>query len=82
MMESVNPRGEEAVLGALVAFDLGVLECRPVGLAVAKAGDIFFGDLLQRQVDQLGWPGMAGNCHVLLLSCRAITAPARDLTRR
>jgi hypothetical protein len=36
------------VLGALVAFDLGVLERRPVARLVAEAADVFVHDLFDR----------------------------------
>jgi hypothetical protein len=39
---------DEAMLGAAVAFNLGILESRPIGLLVAKAPDIALGDLVER----------------------------------
>src|SRR5690348_2007225 len=58
---------DEAVLGALVALDLGVLECRPVRLLLAEAADEFLHDLFDWNADKLGWPGMACNAHDSLL---------------
>src|SRR5688500_13440999 len=52
-------RADEAVLRALVAVDLCVLERRPVGLAVAKARHVARGDVLERGVGKLGRAGVA-----------------------
>ena len=40
---------DEAMLGAAVAVDLGVLEGFPITLLVAKATDVALGDLVERQ---------------------------------
>src|SRR5262245_32014107 len=58
-------RADEAVLRALVTFDLGVLEGCPIRLAVAKAPDIFLHDLLDRHTDELGGTGVSRDCHGL-----------------
>src|SRR5262249_14682444 len=58
---------DEAVLRALVAFDLGILEGGPVRLLLPEAADIFRHDLLDRDVDELGRARMAGNAHGMLL---------------
>jgi len=44
---------DETVLGALVAFDLGVLERRPIALLVAKTADVFAQDFLDRNAFEL-----------------------------
>src|SRR5215471_21120266 len=54
---------DEAVLGALVALDLGVLERRPVRLLLAEAADVALHDLLDRNADELGRTRMPGNAH-------------------
>src|SRR5207253_6562353 len=54
---------DEAVLRALVAFDLGVLERRPVGALLAEAADIPLHDLFDRHAFELGRTRMAGNAH-------------------
>jgi hypothetical protein len=51
------------MLRALVAFDLGVLERRPVGLLLAEAPDIFLHDLFDRHADELGRTRMSCNAH-------------------
>src|SRR5262245_18520755 len=58
---------DEPVLRALVAFDLGVLERRPIRLLFAKAPDVFLHDLLDRDIDQFRWARMPCNAHDLLL---------------
>src|SRR5262245_788624 len=58
---------DEAVLRALVAFDLGVLECGPVRLLVAEASDIFLHDVLERNIDQFRRAWMPCNAHGRLL---------------
>src|SRR5499427_567354 len=58
---------DEAVLRALVAFDLGVLECGPVRLLVAEASDIFLHDVFERNIDQFRRAWMPCNAHGRLL---------------
>src|SRR5262245_31158864 len=58
---------DEAVLRALVAFDLGVLECRPVGAFLAVAPDEFLHDLLDRHADEFRRTGVSRNAHGKLL---------------
>src|SRR5262249_57409125 len=60
-------RPDEAVLRALVAFDLGVLECRPVRLLLAEAPDIFLHDVLEGNIDQFRRTLMPCNAHGSLL---------------
>src|SRR3546814_10298725 len=48
----------EAVLRALVAFDLGAFESRPVRLAVSKARDVAVHNLLEHGILKLGGPAM------------------------
>jgi hypothetical protein len=45
---------DEAMLGAAVAFDLGVLEGLPIGRLVAEAPDIALGDFLERERGNFG----------------------------
>src|SRR5215471_3018339 len=54
---------DEAVLRALVALDLGILEGRPIGLAIAKSGHIAVHDLFDRNPDQFLGKGMPCNAH-------------------
>src|SRR3546814_13953166 len=54
---------DEAVLRALVAFDLGVFESRPVRLAVSKARDVAVHDLIEPGILKLGRPGMPRDTH-------------------
>src|SRR5215831_8860131 len=63
---------DEAVLGALVALDLGVLEGSPVGLLVAKATDIFCHDELDRNTFELGRTRMPCDTHGNLLRVNRI----------
>src|SRR4030081_2083989 len=58
---------DEAMLGAFEAFDLGVLEGRPVRLLLAEAADKFLHDVLDRHADELGRPRMTCNAHEDLL---------------
>src|SRR5215510_12888129 len=58
---------DEPVLRALVAFDLGVLECRPIRLLLAKAPDVLLHDVLDRNIDQFRRARMPCNAHGLLL---------------
>ncbi len=58
---------DEAVLRALVAFDLGVLECCPIRLLLAEASDIFLHDVFDRNIDQFRRAWMACNAHGRLL---------------
>src|SRR5262249_32898744 len=60
---------DEAVLGALVALDLGVLERRPVGLLLTEAPDIPIHDLLDRHPDQLGRARMTCDAHGVSPCC-------------
>src|SRR5262249_21583651 len=62
-------RADEAVLRALVALDLGVLERRPVGLLLAEAPDIPIHDLLDRHPDQLGRARMTCDAHGVSPRC-------------
>src|SRR5262245_57583961 len=78
---------DEPVLRALVAFDLGVLERRPIRLLLAKAPDVFLHDLLDRNIDQFRRARMACNAHGLLLwngDCWAkrMLAPSGSSTTR
>ena len=59
---------DEAMLGALVALDLGVGERGPIGLLVAEAADIFLHDLFDRNALELLRARMAGDAHDVLLS--------------
>src|SRR5262245_57200171 len=61
-------RADEAVLCALVALDLGVLERRPIRLLLAEASDIFLHDVLDRNIDQFRRTRMPCNAHGSLLS--------------
>src|SRR5215831_18630718 len=54
---------DEAMLRALVAFDLGVLEGGPIGLLVTKASDISRHDGLDRNALKLGRTRVAGDAH-------------------
>ena len=54
---------DEAVLRALVAFDLGVLERRPVGALLAVAPDEFLHDLLDRHADEFRRARVSGDAH-------------------
>src|SRR5262249_14428751 len=54
---------DEAMLGALVALDLGILERRPIGLLLFEAADIALHDVLDRNADEFGRARMAGNAH-------------------
>src|SRR5256885_26071 len=54
---------DETMLRALVAFDLGILECRPIRLLVAEASDIFLHDFINGNADEFRWPRMACNAH-------------------
>src|SRR5262249_57502473 len=60
-------RPDEGVLRALVALDLGVLECRPVRLLLAEACDIFLHDVLEGNPDQFRRTLMPCNAHGSLL---------------
>src|SRR5262249_59440471 len=60
-------RPDEGVLRALVALDLGVLECRPVRLLLAEAPDIFLHDVLEGNIDQFRRTLMPCNAHGSLL---------------
>src|SRR5262249_51574746 len=61
-------RADEAMLCALVALDLGVLERRLIRLLLAAASDIFLQDVLDRKIDHDGPPRMPCNAHGSLLS--------------
>src|SRR5215831_2529940 len=61
-------RADEAVLRALVALDLGVLERRPIRPLLAEASDIFLHDVLDRNIDQFRRTRMPCNAHRSLLS--------------
>src|SRR5262245_30343146 len=61
-------RADEAVLRALVALDLGVLERRPIRPLLAEASDIFLHDVLDRNIDQFRRTRMSCNAHRSLLS--------------
>src|ERR1700688_5046734 len=61
---------DETVLGALIAFDLGVLERGPVRLLVLEAADIFFHDLFERNTFEFLRARMTGDGHGLLLNVR------------
>ena len=54
---------DEAMLRALEAFDLGVLERGPVRLLLAEAADEFLHDLFDRHIDEFRRARMAGNAH-------------------
>ena len=54
---------DEAVLRALEALDLGVLERRPVGALLAEAADEFLHDLLDRHAFEFFRARMAGDAH-------------------
>src|SRR5258708_6251465 len=56
----------EAMLGAAIALDLGVLERFPIGYLVTKAADIAFRDLVKRQGGNVGRHRMAGGGHGIL----------------
>src|ERR1700720_31454 len=58
---------DEAVLGALVAFDLGVLEGGPVRLLVLEAADVFFHDVFERNTFEFFRARVTGDGHGLLL---------------
>src|SRR5262249_3319193 len=73
---------DEAVLRALVALDLGVLERRPVGLLLAEAPDILLHDLLDRHADELGRTRMTCNAHDSLLAIVASWSNSKDASRR
>src|SRR6516164_4185597 len=60
-------RADEAVLRALEAFDLGVLERCPVRLLLAEAPDIFLHDVLEGNIDQFRRALMPCNAHGSLL---------------
>src|SRR5262245_17695785 len=54
---------DKAVLRALVAFDLRVLQGGPIGPAVAEAPDKSLHDLLDRYTDELGGAGVPCDGH-------------------
>ena len=54
-------RADEAMLGALVALDLGVLERRPIGNAIQKARDVALGDVGDQYVLEFGRARMPGD---------------------
>src|SRR5262249_48383328 len=54
---------DKAMLRALVALDLGILERRPIRLAVAKPGHIAVHDLFDRDPDQFLVTGMPCDAH-------------------
>src|SRR5271155_4031579 len=54
---------DEAVLGALVAFDLGIGERRPIRLLVPEATDIFLHDLFERNAFELFGTRMPCDAH-------------------
>ena len=54
---------DEAVLSALEAFDLGVLESGPVRLLVFEPADIFLHDLFERNAFELLGARMSGDTH-------------------
>ena len=58
---------DEAVLGALVAFDLGILERGPIRLLFLEAADISFHDVFDRNTFKFFRARMAGDAHGLLL---------------
>jgi hypothetical protein len=58
---------DEAMLGALVALDLGILERRPIGLLLAEAADEFLHDVFDRHAHELRRTRMSGNAHGWLL---------------
>ena len=65
---------DEAVLGAAIAFDLGVLERLPIRHLVAEAADISVGDLVERQGGDLRRHRVAGGRH----SANSYRALAKD----
>src|SRR5215813_11983367 len=75
---------DEAVLRALVAFDLGVLECGPVGLLLAEAPDILLHDLLDRNADQFSRARMTCDAHGVSPRCcrESMRPPAVQSTTR
>src|SRR6516165_3797103 len=54
---------DEAMLGTLVALDLGILEGRPVRLLLAEAADELLHDLFDRHAHQLRRARVTGNAH-------------------
>src|SRR5262245_22781873 len=56
---------DEAMLRALVAFDLRVLERRPIRFLLGKAADITLHDLFERETFDLGIALVASNAHVI-----------------
>src|SRR5262249_35853595 len=73
---------DEAVLRALVAFDLGVLKGLPVRLLLAETADEFPHDVFDRDTDQFRRPRMPCNAHDGLLWKRGIVATSLCLGRR
>src|SRR4051794_34437089 len=63
---------DEAMLSALVAFDLCVFKGSPIGLLFPEASDISFHDLFDRHAFQLLRPRMPCNAHDALLFANAI----------
>src|ERR1051326_2273422 len=59
---------DEAVLRALEALDLGVLERGPVALLLAEAADVFLHYFLDRNAFQFLRTRVAGDAHGILLS--------------
>src|SRR3954471_4871611 len=78
---------DEAVLRAFVALDLGVLECRPVRLLLAKAPDKLLHDVLDRDIDQFRRARMSCDAHGLtpvegeLFAERMLVPSASSTTR-
>src|ERR1700688_2160916 len=58
---------DEAMLGALVAFDLGILERRPIRLLLAEAADEFLHDVFDRHIQELRRTRVSCNAHGWLL---------------
>src|SRR5690606_22239158 len=54
---------DEAVLGALEAFDLGILEGGPVGRLVPEPPNVALGNFPDGHVFELGRTGMPGGSH-------------------
>src|ERR1700682_1610787 len=61
---------DEAVLGALITFNLGVLEGGPVRLLVLEAADVFFHDVFERDTFKFLRARMTGDGHGSLLLVR------------
>ena len=70
---------DETMLRALVAFDLGVLERRPVRLLLAEPADEFLHDLFDRHADEFRRARMPCNAHVELLSLTRGNKPTESI---